>query len=64
MSLHMPETDAAPLSGPLYVVLVQLSMPEVWSEPSNAIATGRLYQPFRSASRPAWPAVTAGAVAS
>jgi hypothetical protein len=33
------------------VVAVQVSIPDVWSLPLNAIATGRLYQPLTSAHR-------------
>jgi hypothetical protein len=52
-SLQLPETAAAPLSGPEYVSEVHEATPEVASIPAQLIATGWLYQPFTSGGRAA-----------
>jgi hypothetical protein len=62
--VQVPETDALELSGPAYVIDVQLAIPDTPSEPVNVIGTGWLYHPFESGSRPADAPVTAGADAS
>src|SRR5215208_257502 len=62
LSLHVPDSDAAALSGPLYVMALQLSMPDVWSVPANVTPTGLLYQPFTPAAREGVPAVASGGV--
>ncbi|HKD32760.1 MAG TPA: hypothetical protein VKB73_04725 [Gaiellaceae bacterium] len=59
----MPETDALPLSGPLYDVEEQAAMPEVASVPTKLNETGLLYQPFASGCRLGTPR-TAGGVES
>src|SRR5581483_10841182 len=63
LSVQLPPTVVPLVSGPLYVVDVHESIPEVASEPVNAIATAWLYQPFASGPR-AGAAVTLGGVAS
>jgi hypothetical protein len=63
-SVHDPEKDADPLSGPPYVVDVQLAMPEVASEPLKVIPTAWLYHPFASGPRLGEAPVTVGGVAS
>src|SRR5262249_28586985 len=62
-SVHVPETDAEPLSGPPYVADVQEATPERLSVPENPTPTAWLYQPFESGARAAL-AVTVGGVAS
>jgi len=62
LSRHVPDTFAAPLSGPLYVRDVQVSIPDVWSTPLNVIPTGLVYQPFVPAARAGVPAVVSGGV--
>src|SRR5262245_20292193 len=63
LSVHVPETDAEPLSGPPYVADVQEATPERLSVPENPTPTAWLYQPFESGARAAL-AVTVGGVAS
>ena len=63
LSVHVPLTVRPVPSGPLYVPLEQLAIPDVASVPDVVQATAWLYQPFESAARP--KAVDAdGAVAS
>jgi hypothetical protein len=64
LSVQLPENDALVLSGPLYVVELQLAMPDVASVPVKLISTGWLYQPFASGPRLGDPPVTVGGVAS
>src|SRR5262245_9146974 len=64
LSVHVPATDAAPLSGPPYVVDVQEAIPERLSAPEKPTPTAWLYQPFESGARAAALPVTDGAVAS
>ena len=64
LSVHVPESEAAALSGPPYVVDVHAAIPDVRSLPLNAIGTAWLYQPLTSAPRAAAPPVTTGAVLS
>src|SRR5688500_11260627 len=64
LSRQVPGTDAVALSGPLYVVAVQESIPDIGSVPLNAIPTWLLYQPFASGGRAAAPPSTVGAVSS
>ena len=63
LSVQLPETEAAPLSGPEYVPEVQLAIPDTLSLPEKLTATEWLYQPFASAPR-AGDGVTDGGVAS
>ena len=63
-SVQVPASEAAPLSGPAYEAVEQLSMPAVGSLPLKATETARLYQPFASAARAGWPPVTTGLVPS
>jgi hypothetical protein len=63
-SRQTPMTEAASASGPSYVTAGQASMPAIASVPVKENATGRLYQPFASALRPALAPVTVGSVAS
>src|SRR5436190_23838135 len=60
LSMQVPLTDAAPVSGPEYVVCVHVSTPEVASVPEKPIATAWLYQSFASALRPALAAAVGG----
>src|SRR3954463_3678623 len=62
LSLQVPDSDAPRLSGPLYVMALQLSTPDVWSVPLNVIPTGLLYQPLVPAARAGVPAVASGGV--
>src|SRR5215831_19136182 len=43
-SVQLPESEALPLSGPLYGVLVQLSIPDVVSVPDHVTVNAWLYQ--------------------
>jgi hypothetical protein len=45
LSVHVPLTDADAESGPLYVTLEQVAMPDVASVPENDQETAWLYQP-------------------
>jgi hypothetical protein len=52
LSRQVPLIVVLEVSGPVYVDgAEQEAIPEVASDPVNAIATGRLYQPFQSALR-------------
>src|SRR4029453_14236877 len=63
-SRQVPETEAFAESGPVKLVCVQESMPDVASLPANVIVRARLYQPLRSGGRDALAPVTSAAVAS
>jgi hypothetical protein len=63
LSVQLPETLALSASGPSYVADVQLSTPDVASEPAKETATEWLYHPFASGPR-AGLGLTLGAVAS
>jgi hypothetical protein len=52
LSVHVPLTVRPVPSGPLYVPLEQLAIPDVASVPDVVQATAWLYQPFESAARP------------
>lgn len=58
LSVHVPDTDALALSGPLYEGVVQEAIPEVVSEPEKATETDRLYQSPASGDREGEPPVT------
>jgi hypothetical protein len=64
LSVHVPENDAFVVSGPEYVVELQLAIPDVASLPPKLMPTGRLYQPFASGPRLGDAPVTVGGVAS
>jgi hypothetical protein len=64
LSVQEPENEAEALSGPAYVVDVQLARPDVPSEPLNVIPTGWLYHPLASGPRLGEAPVTVGGVES
>jgi hypothetical protein len=60
MSMQLPETDAVPLSGPLYDTAGEHECtPETPSSPENSTRTAWLYQPLLSGPR-STPARTVG----
>src|ERR1700693_1127884 len=63
-SVQVPESEALPLSGPLYAVLLQLSIPEVASVPLHVTVSAWLYQPLWSVPRSAAATTFVGGVAS
>ena len=60
-SVHVPLTEALPLSGPLKVVDVHEAIPEVASLPVKDTVTGALYQPLPFGARSGELPVTVGA---
>src|SRR4029450_5819971 len=55
LSVQIPLTEAAPVSGPEYVVCVHVSTPDIASVPLKPTETAWLYQPFASGLRPGPP---------
>ena len=64
LSVQVPDTDPAEVSGPSYAGEPQASMPDVVSAPLKATSTGRLYQPASFGDRSGTAPVAPGAVSS